>query len=310
MQYLILYLKGIFMGGADIIPGVSGGTIALITGIYSDLINGIHSVNHEVVNDVIHGRFKEGMKRIHWHILLPVFLGILTAVFTMAHLMNYLLETYALYTWSLFFGLIIASAYVIGQQCGLKGSHLIMMILGIVTAFMVVGLVPVNTPDTWWFILLAGAIAICAMILPGISGAFLLLILGKYQEITSWLKAPFEEGHWLWIIVFALGCVIGLLSFSRLLKWLLDHWYNMTLAFLTGMMLGSLRKIWPYREVVEERMISGHPVVIQEKLLLPWQVEGSMLFSFACIGIGILLIVGLEFISRKRTKDEKPVNFE
>lgn len=295
-----LYLKGVFMGAADIIPGVSGGSIALITGIYDDLIDAIHSINLEVVKEFFSGKCISAIKKIHWGFILPLLAGILTAIFSMGRLMNYLLEEQTLYTWSVFFGLIVASAFVIGKACKLNPKRFVIMLLGGIMSFSIVGLVPVETPESLWFLFVCGAIAICAMILPGISGAFLLLILGKYHYITELIKNPFGEGNLLVIVVFALGCLVGILSFSRVLKFVLTRWHAATLAFLTGMMVGSLRKIWPYKEVIETKIVDGEMFVLKEKWLLPWQIDGHFLLSFLFILIGMGVILLLDKVSRKK----------
>lgn len=296
LSRLLIFIKGVAMGAADIIPGVSGGSIAFITGIYDQLLDAIHSINFDVVKDILKGKFLQGIKKIHWGFILPLLAGILTSLFTMAGLMHYLLENYQVYTWSLFFGLILASSYVIGKEFKVNLINAVFVLLGGAFAYTIVGLVPVSTPNDLWFIFVCGIIAICAMILPGISGAFLLLILGKYQYITGLLKAPFQDMNWLIMIVFALGCVVGLTSFARLLKIVLAKYHFKTMAFLTGMMLGSLRKIWPYKEVLETKLIDGKEVVISEKLIAPWNIDANMYISFGLILLGILIIVLLDYL--------------
>ncbi len=300
MTKFLLFLKGLFMGAADIIPGVSGGSIALITGIYEDFLEAIHSINIDVVKDIFSGNIIKGIKRIHWDFLLPLFLGILTAIFTMAKLMHYLLETYELYTWSLFFGLILASAFVISKQWEMEKTRFVIFVFGGILSFIIVGLVPIQTPEALWFIFLAGVIAICAMILPGISGAFLLLIMGKYHYITGILKDPFRMDHIVVLIVFALGCGVGIIGFSRVLRWVLHRWHKGTLAFLTGMMLGSLRRIWPYKMILEEEILGDKVIILKEAAVFPWQIEGNYLLSFLFILIGMLLILGLDKFSKNK----------
>ncbi len=300
MTKFLLFLKGLFMGAADIIPGVSGGSIALITGIYEDFLEAIHSINIDVVKDIFSGKIIKGIKRIHWDFLLPLFLGILTAIFTMAKLMHFLLETYELYTWSLFFGLILASAFVISKQWEMEKTRFVIFVFGGILSFIIVGLVPIQTPEALWFIFLAGVIAICAMILPGISGAFLLLIMGKYHYITGILKDPFRMDHLVVLIVFALGCGVGIIGFSRVLRWVLHRWHKGTLAFLTGMMLGSLRRIWPYKVILEEEILGDKVIILKEAAVLPWQIEGNYLLSFLFILIGMLLILGLDKFSKNK----------
>ncbi len=302
MTKFILFLKGIFMGAADIVPGVSGGSIALITGIYEDFLDAIHSVNMEVVKDIFAGKILKGIKRIHWNFLLPLFLGILTAIFTMARVMNYLLVTYELYTWSMFFGLILASAYVISRQWTRNKEHVLMCCIGGVLSFVVVGLVPMETPEALWFIFISGVIGISAMILPGISGAFLLLIMGKYEYITGILKNPFKANHLIVLVVFALGCAVGLLGFARVLRWVLHRWHEGTLAFLTGMMLGSLRRIWPYKEILEQEMVGDTVLILKEVAVLPWNIEGNYVLSIAFIFLGVFVIILLDKMVRKKVQ--------
>lgn len=296
LSKLLIFFKGVAMGAADIIPGVSGGSIAFITGIYDQLIDAIHSVNMDVIKDIFTGKLIQGIKKIHWGFILPLLTGILTSLFTMAGLMHYLLENYQVYTWSLFFGLILASSYVIGKEFKFNLINGIFVFLGGLFAFTIVGMVPVNTPNDLWFIFICGVIAICAMILPGISGAFLLLVLGKYQYITGLLKAPFEGINWLIMLVFALGCAVGLSSFTRLLKIVLAKYHVKTMAFLTGMMLGSLRKIWPYKEVLETKLVDGKEVVIAERMIAPWNIDANMYISFGLILLGIVIIVLLDYL--------------
>lgn len=301
MSKLIVYLKGMFMGAADIIPGVSGGSIALITGIYDQLIEAIGSIGFDLVKDFFRGDFKKVAKDVNFGFLIPLLAGILTSIFTMARLMNFLLEEYTLYTWSTFFGLILASSYVIGKQFKLTTLRLLNLVAGGLISFVIVGLVPVNTPNALWFMFLSGAIAICAMILPGISGAFLLLILGKYHYITEIIKDPFHLDHIIVLLVVALGCLVGILSFSKVLNYVLDNWHAGTMAFLTGMMLGSLRKIWPYKEVVESKIVDGDVFVVAEQLVRPWEMEGFA-FSILFMVIGFLVIIILDLLTSTKEK--------
>jgi putative membrane protein len=300
MTKILLFFKGLFMGAADIIPGVSGGSIALITGIYEEFLDAIHSVNMDVLKDIFAGRIIQGIRRIHWNFILPLFFGILTAIFTMAKLMHYVLETYELYTWSLFFGLILASAFVIGKQWEMKKTRLITFIVGGISSFIIVGLVPIETPEDLWFIFFAGVIAISAMILPGISGAFLLLIMGKYHYITGILKDPFHLNSILILMVFGFGCLVGIMGFSRILRRILHRWHKGTLAFLTGMMLGSLRRIWPYKVIIEQEFIGDKAIILKEAAVLPWKIEGNYILSFVFILLGMVLILILDKFSKNK----------
>jgi len=246
-----LSLKGLCMGSADVIPGVSGGTIALITGIYEELLLALKSIDATWVKKILNLDLRGALAHVHVRFLLSLFVGIGIAIISLARLMNYLLHHYPVFTWSLFFGLIAASILVVSRQMGnWTGRAGISFVAGTVVAAFIVNLIPVATPDALWFIFLCGVIAICAMILPGISGAFILLILGKYEFITATLKNPFLPQHLVIIIVFCLGCLIGLLSFSRLLNYLLKNFHQLTMAFLTGLMVGSMPKIWPWKEIL------------------------------------------------------------
>jgi len=195
---------------------------------------------------------KGALAHVHLRFLLSLFVGIGLAIISLARLMNFLLNHYPVLTWSFFFGLIAASILVVSKQVTTWSPPTgISLVAGIVTAVFIVNLVPVTTPEALWFIFLCGIIAICAMILPGISGAFILLILGKYEFVTASLKNPFIAHNMMVIFVFCMGCLIGLLSFSRLLNYLLKNYHQITMAFLTGLLIGSMSKIWPWKEMVE-----------------------------------------------------------
>ena len=247
-QYLLLAAKGCAMGMADVVPGVSGGTIAFISGIYEELIESIKSVNGTALRLLGTLRLKEFWRHVNGRFLLPVLIGIGIAIFSLARLMTYLLTHHPIAIWSFFFGLIVASALLVARQIGHWNVRTVAACLvGAAAAWWITIATPTETPDTWWFIMLSGAIAICAMILPGISGAFILLLLGKYQFIMQAvgdLNIPV-------IVIFVVGAVAGIISFSHLLSWLLKHWHDVTVAVLMGFMVGSLNKVWPWKEVVE-----------------------------------------------------------
>lgn len=296
-----LSLKGLCMGSADVIPGVSGGTIALITGIYEELIQAIRSIDMAMLRKILKFDFKGALAHIHIRFLLSLFAGIGVAIISLARLMNYLLHHQPVYTWSLFFGLIAASIVVVGRQIknwlGIAG---ISFIAGTAAATLIVNLIPVNTPETFGFIFLCGFIAICAMILPGISGAFILLILGKYEFVTATLKNPFLPHNALIIAVFGIGCVIGLLAFSRVLNYLLQKFHNLTIAFLTGLMTGSILKIWPWKEIRETRIIRGEAHVIWGGNILPDTIGGEVIWAAVLGIIGFMAVMLIEGVSRKR----------
>jgi putative membrane protein len=296
----VLSLKGVCMGSADVIPGVSGGTIALITGIYEDLIAALKSIDINVVQRILRLDIKGALANIHFRFLLFLFSGIIAAVLSLARLMNYLLHHHPVPTWSLFFGLIAASTLVVGKQVrNWLGNAGICFIVGILAASAIVNLIPITTPETPWFIFLCGLVAICAMILPGISGAFILLILGKYEFITATLKNPFLPQNLIVIMVFCSGCVIGLAGFSRVLNYLLGKFHNLTLAFLAGLITGSLQKIWPWKEIIDTRVIRGKQHVIWGQPILPTSIDQEFFLAAFLAVLGFLAVVAIERLSRQ-----------
>lgn len=293
-----LSLKGVCMGSADVIPGVSGGTIALITGIYEDLLAAIKSINTAVLKRLLSGDIKGALSLVHIRFLFFLFIGIGTAIISLARVMNYLINNQPIHTWSLFFGLIIASILIVGKKVRPWNiPATISFIAGTAVAWLVVGLIPVSTPEDLWFLFLAGFIAICAMLLPGLSGAFILLILGKYEFLTATLKNPFLPANMIIIFVYCAGTAAGILCFSRFLKWLLDRWHNATLAFLTGLMAGSLRKIWPWKETLESIIIRGEPHVLKEQNVLPPDFGSPFLLAVLLAVVGVLVVSALDRMS-------------
>jgi len=297
----VLSLKGLCMGSADVIPGVSGGTIALITGIYEDLILALKSIDVNWVKKILNLDLKGALAHVHVRFLLTLFVGIGTAIISLARLMNYLLHHYPVFTWSLFFGLIAASILVVSRRVrNWSGRTGISFVAGTIIAAYIVNLIPVATPDALWFIFLCGVIAICAMILPGISGAFILLILGKYEFITATLKNPFLSQHLVIIVVFCLGCLIGLLSFSRLLSYVLNKFHRLTMAFLTGLMVGSMPKIWPWKELLETKIIRGKTHVIWGSNMMPETINTEVLIALGLAILGFIIVLIIERLAREK----------
>ncbi len=306
-HYLLLALKGCAMGSADVVPGVSGGTIAFISGIYEELIESIRSVDLKALNLLIHGQFRNFWQHIHGAFLLPVVCGIGAAVFSLARLMTWLLQHHPIAIWSFFFGLIIASALLVARQIGRwNASTAVALIAGAVVAWWITEATPAETPETWWFILLSGAIAICAMILPGISGAFILLLLGKYQFIlqaVSDLNVPV-------LLLFLCGAAAGIIAFSHLLSWLLGRWHDVTVTVLMGFMIGSLNKVWPWKQTIESCLDShGKLVPIVEQNVSP-EHYAALTGSDPHLGqavvlclIGFLVIYAIERAARLLTKN-------
>jgi putative membrane protein len=244
-DYVGIMLRGVCMGASDIVPGVSGGTMAFILGIYEELIDSIRAVGQPpFLQALFRLRIKEIFDILNWKFLLAVASGILLAIFTLSQGLEWLLITHPIVIWSFFFGLVLASVYVVSKRIDTWTPGLIMLlVLGTLGAYLLVGLVPVQTPETWWYLILSGALAICAMILPGISGAFILVLLGKYQFILS----AVNQRDIVSIALVGIGAVIGLVTFAQILGWLFKRYYNMMVALLTGLMLGSLRRVWPWK---------------------------------------------------------------
>ena len=291
-----LWLKGVCMGAADIVPGVSGGTMALITGIYENLVQAIRSVDGTLVKRLVKADFKGALAGLHIRFLLTLFCGIGLAVVSLARLMHYLLIYQAVYTRSLFFGLIVASILVVGKRVqDWRGWCAVLFAAGALGAIILVRQVPMNTPETTSFIFFSGLVAICAMILPGISGAYVLLILGKYAFITAALKSPLIPGNLLVLAVFAAGCVTGLLGFARLLNFLLQRIPNLTLAFLTGLMTGALPKIWPWKASRVLPEAAEMVRAVQEINVWPSSLDAEFTAAVALAVLGFGLVMLIEY---------------
>lgn len=293
-DYALLLLKGVGMGAADVVPGVSGGTIAFIVGIYEELLDSIKSINVNSLRLLFTFRIKEFWRAINGNFLLSVVSGILISIFSLAKLITYLLENHPVLVWAFFFGLVLASTYVVSKRIRtLSWSRWLAFAIGTVAAYFITVATPASTPEGLWFIFLSGAIAICAMILPGISGSFILVLLGKYFYIMNAVKS-FNIPV---MLTFACGAGIGIISFSNVLSWLLRKYHDLTIALLAGFMLGSLNKVWPWKETIET-YTDRHGVIrpLIEDNIMPnvyiWQ-------GFSLIAIGFILVVFLEKISEK-----------
>ena len=290
LKYIVTAIKGACMGAADVIPGVSGGTIAFIMGIYDEFVGSLASINMEAVKLLFSGKFKAFWKHINGSFLLSLVIGIGISVVALAGIMQYLLANKPIQTWAFFFGLIVASSiFIIRGISGWKLREGLFLIFGVILGVTICTLSPTQTPDGLWFIFLSGAIAICAMILPGISGSFILLILGKYQYIMgviSDLVSGVNIGQNILIIgVFGIGAVIGILAFSKLLHWLLARWEKETMIVLAGFIIGSLVKVWPW----------SNPEALTQA-----DAAGSMLYGSAILFalIGFSLVTGIEIAGK------------
>jgi putative membrane protein len=293
-QYLTLALKGMAMGAADVVPGVSGGTIAFISGIYEELLSAISAFDRAAFASLFAGRFKEFWKHINGSFLVVLLSGILISVVSLAQLLSWMLEHKPVLLWSFFFGLVLASIIFVGKEIRSRALWVwLLLILGAVLAYYITTLEPLVTGgSSLFYLFLSGMLAICAMILPGISGAFILVLLGAYGMV---LRA-IHEHDLLLLAVLAAGGVTGLLTFSKLLKWLFDRYRNGMLALLTGFIAGSLNKIWPWKQVMETRMFEGKELVIKEISVLPGQFKGDPELGAAIVlgVLGFCLILLLE----------------
>lgn len=290
-DYILLILKGMGMGAADVVPGVSGGTIAFIVGIYDELINSIKSINAANLRLLFRGKFSTFWKNVNAGFLLAIVSGIFISIFSLARIVTWLLEEYPILIWSFFFGLVLASVWFVAK--GIKGWNwkiILSFVIGAAVAYYITVATPAETPTNLLFIFISGAIAICAMILPGISGSFILVLLGKYYYIMEAVKTL----NIVVLLVFAAGALVGITTFSRILSYTLKRFRNITLAVLSGFMLGSLNKVWPWKES-SEILVQGESFLL-EKNVMPYDfvLEGIGLMIF-----GFLLVYFLEKLSTK-----------
>ena len=300
---VLLYIKGLIMGIADLIPGVSGGTIAFITGIYDELLTAISKINAKFMRDLLSKKSAVAIEASSARFLIILISGIVTSIFLFARLMHFLMENYAIPTWSLFFGLILASIFALSKNVKkIIGVNTIWILIGGGFAYTIVSLVPVTTPDDYYFIFLCGFIAIMAMILPGLSGSFLLLILGKYQFITGAIKSPFENNHLYIMGVFSVGAIVGLLTFSRVLKYFLNRYHERTMAFLIGVLIGSLKKVWPWKETLETVVVRGKVKVIREENFLPTSLDQTVIIAILLAFFGFVVVYFLERIAGNKNE--------
>jgi len=285
------------MGAANVIPGVSGGTMALILGIYEELINAIRSINLKFLRLITIFHIKEALSSVSWPFLVPVGLGVLLATFSLAEVLSWLLDRYPVIVWSFFFGLILSSVITVSRVVKTwRIPTIVAIAVGTITAYFLFGVIPVSTPNASWFIFVSGFIAICAMILPGISGAYILVLLGKYHYILEALN----NKDFFTLFIIASGALVGLISFAQILGWLLKKYHDLTMAILIGLMLGSLRKIWPWKETVTTFIDShGKEIPSLQSNIIPSsftiEVGLALLFMF----IGILVVWGLDLWVRK-----------
>ncbi len=295
VDYVGLAARGFAMGASDIVPGVSGGTMALILGIYEELITSIKDVlNREAIRLALRFKIKDALDLIPWKFLASVAAGLFAAVFTMSFILEWVLENHPSLLWAFFFGLVAASVITVSRRIRVWSYVPIVGIaVGAIGAYVLVGLVPTETPDTWWFYLVSGAIAICAMVLPGVSGSFMLVLLGKYEEILSAVTS------WdiLTLLMVIIGAAVGIVTVAQVLSWLFKRYHDGTVAVLTGMLLGSLRKVWPWKVVAETGL---------ERNILPTAWTGQVAIVLLLAILGFALITILTNWAARRERAETP----
>lgn len=302
LQYLWIVLKGIAMGAADVVPGVSGGTIAFISGIYEELISSINQVGPALTGTLRKEGIPAFWKAVNGNFLLALFCGIAISVVSLSRLISWLLAEHPVLLWSFFFGLVLASIFYVAREIRSRSAAVLLMgALGAVLAYGVISLPVSEQSGGLPYLFMSGALAICAMILPGISGAFILVLLGSYKTV---LDAVHEQNLPV-LLATGLGAVFGLLSFARLLKWMFSRFKDATLALLTGFILGSLPKIWPWKEVLETRVFGDKVVPVSEANVAPWNYAGNPQWGGALLLaiLGFSLIFALEGMASRKNRN-------
>jgi putative membrane protein len=297
-KQLVIFVKALAMGSVNAIPGVSGGTIAIITGIFERIINSLKSFDLSALKMLFRGRFREFARHTDLIFLLNILLGNLVAIVSLAKLFEVLFRDYPVYIWAYFFGLVFASVFVLGKT--VQKWHLgniILFIIGVAFAVYISVATPGIENDNLWYLMLCGAIAICCKILPGTSGAFVLLLMGNYQliMIDAVNYARFDI-----LVPFIFGAIIGLIPFSHFLSWLLRRFHNATVAFLSGFILGSLGTLWPWKKTITEFFGTKEVTVGFEWNLPLMNTEFLVAISY-CI-LGIITIYLIELLAKKTVK--------
>jgi putative membrane protein len=297
-----LAARGFAMGAADVVPGVSGGTMAFILGIYEPLIEATGRLSEpQLWQRLLRFDLRGALDYLDWRFLATVAAGMLIAIFSLAPFLSWALDNHPSMLWAFFFGLVLASIYTVGKRVpDWRPASLVAAAIGAAGAWLLVGLVPVTTPDTWWFLLFSGSIAICAMMLPGISGSFVLVLLGKYQVALE----AVNDRNLLTLALLAIGAGLGMLVFARFLSWLLHHFHDLTIATLIGLMAGSLRKVWPWKLTLETTLDRhGHEVPLVQQNVMP-VLEPATLLALGLAVAGLALILTLARIEQARAARE------
>ena len=302
-DYLVILVKGLCMGAADVVPGVSGGTIAFITGIYDEWLDSLKRCTPAVLLMLKNDGFRKTWHYINGNFLLALFGGILISLKTFASVVLFAMEAYPILVWAFFSGLIIASIYSLGrEQTGWRLAHWLALLAGVLFVYGVSVLSPAQLPGHWWVLFLGGFIAICAMILPGISGSFILLLAGLYPVFLNAIR----DVNIIALASFGAGCLCGLILFSRVVSWLLHHYHSMTLATLIGFLVGSLNVTWPWKEVLVTTVDShGKTIVLQQANLNPFEyaavigAEPHILLACVAAVMGAVVVLGTEYVAEK-----------
>ena len=299
MNFIFLVLKGIAMGAANVIPGVSGGTMALITGIFERLIDAIKSFNLNAIKLLISFKIKEFAKYTDLYFLIAVFGGIAVAIITLAKLFDYLFTNYPVYIWAYFFGLVLASVYFVGKTVSSwKTSVVITFIIGTAIAIIISVMNPATENSGILYLMLCGVVAMCSMILPGLSGSFVLILMGNYQLV---MIDAVNDRNLAILIPVGVGAIVGLLAFSHILSWVFKRYRDQTISLLTGFILGSLSVLWPWQKLVYMKDIvgeiilkKGEPIVMKYERILPEAFSSEVIYAILFAIAGIISIWAIE----------------
>jgi len=297
--HIIFALKGFAMGAANVIPGVSGGTIALITGIFERLILAIKSFDAVAIKLFFTGKIKDFIKHTDLYFLISVFFGMIVSVVSLAKLLEFLFAAYPVFVWSFFFGLILASVYYVGKTIEKwKISVIITFIIGAAFAVLISMLNPATQNDSFWYLIICGVVAICSMILPGLSGSFVLILLGNYELVMIQAVSNFDFHI---LIPVAIGAVVGLIAFSHILSWIFKKYKDQTIAILTGFILGSLSILWPWKDAIYKIDVNGDYILNKgERIIqgyskfLPESFTNEVIIAILLMIIGIISIAVIE----------------
>ncbi|MBQ4231023.1 MAG: DUF368 domain-containing protein [Salinivirgaceae bacterium] len=302
-EHIANFLKGFAMGVANVIPGVSGGTIALLTGIFERLINALKSFDVEAVRLLLKFKFREFAQHVDFGFLLSVFLGVGVSIISVAKLLEFLFQSYPVYVWSFFFGLILVSVWFVGKSIGkIDVAAAVSFVVGAAVAFGLSVMNPATENTAFWYLIICGAVAVCSMILPGLSGSFVLILMGNYQLIMIYAVSHFDMKI---IVPVAIGVVVGLLAFSHFLSWLLSRYARQTMAVLTGFIFGSLGTIWPWKNPVylmqdgAEVLKNGKPIIQSYQMYFPQEFSAEVAIAIVLMAAGMAALWALERSSEK-----------